>query len=242
MAVYTLATLSLDTSARYSTKSVTKNISWEALGVSNAEWTEAVAQFRDGKYWFVYPKGSEWLGLVYNTLDSEWYPVDDIEARSFYQDENYFYYAGDNGQLRVFDDTLYSDWDDVAKTTATAVNAYWYSKLMNPKLTGLDHFWDVLMIEARQFMDTSSIDVEVNTYSGQYSLLQAIATSILIIGQTPIGVGQIANINLTDIINEAKRLETFLKGQYAQIKLANNRDEPFEVFSLIYETRIMTKY
>lgn len=243
--VYTLATLALDTSARYSTRSVTKDkINWGDLGVTKSEWEQAVSHFYEGQYWLIYPKGETWNGLVYDTSMGEWYPIDNIVANSFYHDENQLYYAGDAGNLRVFDADLYSDWDDSELTTGTPINNYWYSKLMTPKITGYDHFWDVLMIEAKQWFHNSSIDVEVNTYRNQYQMSQAIATTIMVVGETPIGVGQIHNVNLTDAINNAKRLRTMeygLKGQYAQVKLSNNRDEPVEVFSFGYEIRMMTR-
>lgn len=241
--VYTIDTLSLDTSARYSTRSVTKDkINWTDLDVTKSEWESATAHFYEGQYWLIYPQDDEWKGLVYDTSSGEWYPIDNIEANSFYHDETQFYYAGDAGHLRVFDADLFSDWNESTLTTGTPINKYWYSKLMTPKLTGFDHFWDVLMIEARQFFDVSSIDIEVNTYRDQYSEAQAVATTIMVVGVTPIGVGQIHNENLTDAVNNAKRKEIFVGGQYAQLKFSNDRDEPVEIFSFIFEVRMMTKY
>lgn len=241
--VYTINTLSLDSSARYSTKSMTNNkINWNDLGVTNAEWESASAHFYDGKYWLIYPKGTDWNGFVFDTDNGEWFPIDTIQANSFYHDEDYFYYAGDEGHLKVFDNSLYSDWDDSTLTTGTPINMYWYSKLMTPKLTGFRHFWDIMLIEARQTEDISSIDLEVNTFTDRFVLDDAVATTIMIVGVTPIGVGKISNAYLTDIVNNADRTEIFVKGQYSQTKLSNNRDEPVEVFSITYEIRQVDKY
>lgn len=241
-AINRVDTLSMDNSARYSTRSVTEDkIDWDALGVSKADWEKATSAFYEGRYWLIFPDGAEWKGFVFNTQDSEWYPVDDIPVNSFYQDETFLYFAGDDGHLKVFDDTLFSDYSDAAKTVKTVIDAHWHSKLLNPKLTGYDHFWDILMVEARQFDVTASIDAEVNTYRGKFVLAGAIKTAFLIIGETKIGEAVIANRNFTDFINLPNRIRTHLKGQYAQIKLSNNRDEPFEIFSLKYEVRVMTK-
>lgn len=245
-AVYTINTLSLDSSARFSTKSMTKNqISFEELGLTKAEWQNAVGYFRDGHYWLTYKKGIDWQGMVFDTNDGQWYPIANIKANCFLHDEDYFYFAGDDGHLKVFDDNLFSDWNTAAKTPGTnePIKKEWYSKLMTPlKLpTGFDHLWDILKIEAKQHLVNSTLDVEVNTFRDRFQLLGAIKTSILIIGVTRIGESQIANINLTDYINNAKRINTFVKGQYAQIKLSNYRDEPMEIFSLSYEVRAMTK-
>lgn len=243
-AVYTLNTLSLDTSARYATKSVSQfQIDFPSIGVSKSEWANATAYFKDGKYWLIYKIGSVWNGLVYDTIDQQWRPVNNISANAFYSDEDYFYFAGDEGHLKVFDETLYSDWSTYNKAvgTNTPIDWYWYSKLMTPKLTGFDHLWDILMIEAKQWPTSSTLDLEVNTYRDQFVKTGALKTAYLIIGVTQIGEAQIANVNFTEFINEAKRIPTFVKGKYAQIKLSNNRDEPMEIFNLKYEVRLMTR-
>ncbi|MDF2790545.1 MAG: hypothetical protein K0S80_3646 [Neobacillus sp.] len=241
--IYAIETLSLDNSSRYSTKSVTsKQINWEMLGVTKTEWKNAVAHFYEGRYWLIYKKGSEYKGLVYDTNFGQWYPIDNIKANAFFHDEDYFYFAGDDGHLKVFDITLYSDWEDKGKTSGTPINMFWHSKMLTPKLTGYDHFWDILMIEARQFMWNSTLDVEVNTYKDKRSMPSALKTAILIWGVTDWEGSQWANQNLTDVLNEAKRLRTFAKGQYAQIKISNNRDEPIEVYEIRYEVRIMDTY
>lgn len=240
VAINRIDTLSMDQSARYSTHSVTEDkIDWDGLGVTKEEWKRAVATFYEGRYWLIYPKGTEWKGLVFNTQDREWYPVDNIQVNSFYHDEDNLYFAGDDGHLKVFDKSLYADYTD--KTNSTPINAYWYSKLINPKLTGMDHLWDILLVEARQFDEESSIDLEVNTYRGKFQLAGAIKTAFLIVGLGKIGESTIANKNFTDFVNVPNRIRTFLKGQYAQIKLSNNREEPFEIFGIRYEVRVRRK-
>lgn len=242
-AVFTIDTLSLDTSARYSTKSVTKNlINFDELGVTRAEWAAATGWFYDGRYWLVYKKAGVAKGLVFDTTDSQWYPIDGIQAYSFFHDEDYFYFAGDDGHLKKFDSALYSDWSDAAKTTKVIYEKYWYSKLASPNVNGFDHFWDILEIEARQFRDASKIDIEVNTFRDRFTQIGALITSIFIVGVSVIGEAEIANVRLTDFINNAKRLRIFVKGQYAQVKLSNNRDEPIELFSMNWELREMATY
>jgi hypothetical protein len=242
-AIFTINTLSLDSSARYSTRSVTKNlINFDDLGVTKAEWAAAAGWFYDGRYWLVYKKAGVTQGMVFDTINQEWYPISGVQANCFFHDEDYFYYAGDDGLLKVFNIDLYSDWSDTAKTAGVPIDKYWYTKLASPKVNGLDHFWDILEIEARQFYKASTIDVEVNTYRDRYQQTGAIKTEIFVIGISIIGEAQIANINLTDFINNAKRLPIFVKGQYCQTKLSNNRDEPVELFGAKWEVRQMTPY
>jgi hypothetical protein len=142
----------------------------------------------------------------------------------------------------VFDDTLYSDYADAAKTTKTPINWQWYSKMMTPAVTGLEHLWDDILIEAKQHNVNSTVDVEVNLDYAQYTAPSVLKTTIFIVGVTPIGEGQIANPNLTDIVNNAKQLPIRLRGKYAQVKLTNNRDEPVEIFNLKLLVRPMTQY
>jgi len=231
----------MDSSARYATRSVTENIDWGALGVTKDEWRQAVATFYEGRYWLIYPKGDEWNGLIFNTDDREWYPIDRLQINDFYHDEDHLYFAGEDGHLKIVDEDLLADYSDAGKTLYEPINSFWYSKLMNPKLTGMDHFWDILLVEARQFDEESSIDLEVNTYRGKFQLAGAIKTAFLIVGVGKIGESVIANKNFTDLTNLPKRIRTFLKGQYAQIKLSNNRPEPFEIFGIRYEVRVRRK-
>lgn len=241
-AIYTIDTLSLQSSARYSTRNVTKNqVKWDELGVTREEWKEAVGYFQNGRYWLVYSRGDERRGLVFDTNDQQWYPVNNIGANSFYHDEEHFYFAGENGHLMVFDSDLYSDWGDPQKANGTPVDFFWYSKLMTPKLTGKDHFWDVLMVEARQFFVRSVMDVEVNTFGGRFTVPDGVVTTTMVFGETNWGEGQWANPSLTDFVNNAKRLRAFVKGQYAQILISNNRDEPLEMFSIKFEVRVMER-
>jgi hypothetical protein len=240
--VYTIDTLSLDSSARYSTRSVTKmKIDWEKLGVTREEWGKACAHFHNGKYWLVYPKGTEWKGLVFDTNYENWYPISNVEANGLYHDEESFLFVGDHGHVKKFDDDLYSDWDDIAKTSGTPIDMYWYSNLLTTTLTGYNHMWDILMVEARNFMEKSSIDIEVNTLGGQYLQSEAIKTAVMIWGETNWNEAQWVNPKLTELVNNAKRLRVFLKGQYLQLKLSNNRDEPVEIFNLTLEVRTMGK-
>lgn len=242
-AIYAIDTQSLDSSARYSTKNmISQSIDWEGLGVTKTEWENAVALFYNGKYWLTYKKGTEYKGLVFDTTTKQWYPIENIKADAMYHDDDTFYFAGESGLLKTFEKGTNSDWNEKAKTTGTPVNMYWYSKLMTPKLTGYDHFWDVLMVEAKQFEQVSTLDVEVNTYKDQYSAPSALKTAVFVWGETKWGESQYANPNLTDHVNNAKRLKAFVKGQYAQIKLSNNRDEPVEIYGIRFEVRPMDKY
>lgn len=241
--VMNISTQALDNSTRFATRDVTDaKVNWEDLGITNAEWSSAVSYFTQGKYWLVWTDSGVFKGVVYDTHTDEWFPINNVLATDFYADVNNFYFIAADGHLHAFDDTKHFDYTNFAQTTGPAVSWYWYSKLMNPALTGFDHFWDILLIEAQQFNTQASIDVEVNTFTGNFTHPRAIKNEIFIVGVSIIGEAQIANTLLTDIINNAKRLRVFLKGQYAQIKLSSNRGEPVELYNIRFEVRPQVTY
>lgn len=254
--VLNVDTKSLDNSTRFATRNVTNDkIDWTDLGITNAEWANATSYFNDGFYWLIFKRGTSWIGLVYDTNSNEWYPVSGVRALDFYSDVNNFYFLGADaiaGHLTVFDAINYDipsttaavvqDYNDRLKTTGIPVTWYWYSKLLNPALTGHKHLWDILMLECRQFASYSSIDVEVNGLNGQYQVAKAIKSSFLIIGFSIIGEAEIANLNFTEFINNAKRLKIFIKSQYIQIKLSNSIGQPVELFNLAIELRPQLTY
>jgi hypothetical protein len=243
-AIRTINTLSLDNSARYASRSVTdKKVDWKSLGVERTEWAQdATAYFHEGLYWLIYKKDGQYKGLVFDTMSEQWFPIENVKANVFLGNEHGLLFAGDDGHMRTFDEESWTDWDDKAKTAGTPIDFYWYSKIMTPKLTGHEHFWDILMIEAQQFPVSSTLDVEVNTYSQNFTKAKAVKTAAFVWGVTEWGESEWANEKLTDLLNNAKRLRTFLKGQYAQIKLSNNRNEPIELYNIKYETRPMDTY
>lgn len=236
-------TESLDNSTRMATRSVTADkINWDSLDVTNEEWASAVSCFTGGKYWLIYTKGGVYQGLVYDAQINEWFPINNVLAADFYADENGHRFIGTDGHLKIFDDNIHRDYTNYAMTIGPAVSWEWYSKLMNPVMTGYDHLWDILMIEAKQWNQVSSIDVEVNGYKGQTLYPSVLKTEIFIVGVSEIGESQIANTDLTDIINNAKRLRIFLKSQYVQIKLSSNRGEPVELYQIRFEVRPQLTY
>ncbi|MEN2765776.1 hypothetical protein [Ornithinibacillus xuwenensis] len=242
-AVYTIDTVLIDSQARYSTRSVSRTqIDWKELGVTKEEWQRAVAHFYDDKYWLIYPKGDKWEGLVFDTVFSNWYFINNIDAHAFFDNSDMFLFASDSGHVKEIDDSLFSDWDDKNRTTGTPINMYWYSNLLTPAVTGFDHFWDVVIVEAKQQFHKSTVDLELNTYDSKMILNGQLKTEMMVWGDTVWGQTQWPSINLTHYVNYAKRIRFFQKGKYLQIKISNNRDEPIEIYNITLEVRAMRPY
>lgn len=245
-AVVNVDTKSLDNSTRIATASRTENlINWRLLGITESEWNNAISYFTDGKYWLVFRDGADYRGLVFDTNNFQWYPIRNVKATDFFADESTFYFIGTDGHLKRFDETLYKDYNDAAKTSGDNVEWFWNSSLLSPQTTGYDHLWDILMIECQQFMKTSRIKVEVNTNrrsNSTFNLDTVLQSEVMIIGQSVIGEGVIANLALTDLITVAQRLRCFIKGQYLQIKLSNVNGEPVELYKTLVEVRPQLTY
>lgn len=252
--VVNVDTKSLDNSTAFATRNVTNDmIDWGSLGITNDEWAAARSWFDNGFYWLVFKRGTTWAGLVYDTNSNQWFPIEGVRANDLFSDNTGFYFIGADdigGHLAKFDDIDYDtpsltpavvkDYDNKDRVGGTAVQWYWYSKLLNPMLTGYKHLWDILMIECRQFASYSSIDVTVNGLQGQYNVTGAVNSTFMIVGFSIIGQAEIANLNFTDFINNAKRLRMFLKSQYIQIKLSNSVGQPVELFNVRVEVRPQT--
>lgn len=242
-AVYTIDTVLIDNQARYSTRSVSRTqIDWKKLGVSKSEWQRAVAHYYDDKYWLIYPKGNEWHGLVYDTVFNNWYPINNIDAHAFFDNSDTFLFASDSGHIKRIDDGLFSDWEDKDRTSGNPIEMYWYSNLLTPKVTGLEHFWDIVIIEAKQHFHKSTVDLEINTYDGSLALNNQLQTEMMVWGDTVWGETRWPSLHLTDYVNYAERLRVFQKGKYMQIKISNDRDEPVEIYNITLEVRAMRPY
>lgn len=244
-AVINVDTKSLDNSTRIATLSRTENkVDWTKLGITRDEWENAISYVQDGKYWLVFRKGEGYAGVVFDTDNYEWYPVENVTATDFYGDETGYYFIGTSGHLYQFDDNVHFDYTDPAKTTGPAVEWYWYSKLLSPGTTGYDHLWDILMVVCQQFAETSVIDTKVSTslvQGGNAPIENQVNSQILIIGQGIIGQAVIANQDLTDFVTVEERLDVFRQGKYAQIKLSNDRGEPVELYKVVIELRPQTQ-
>lgn len=240
-AVINVDTKSLDNSTRIATLSRTENkVDWTQLGITRDQWENAISYVQDGKYWLVFEKGAGYAGLVFDTDNYEWYPIENVEATDFYGDSTGYYFIGEDGYLKIFDDNVHFDYTDPAKTTGPPVRWYWYSKLLSPGTTGYDHLWDILMVVCQQFTKTSTIDVAVNTNrqgGSNISVDNVLQSEIMIIGQSVIGLGVIANQLLTDFITVEERLDVFISGKYAQIKLFSDRGDPVELYKVVMELR-----
>jgi hypothetical protein len=217
-------------SRRYSTRSLMENkIDWDGIGLSDAEKQAATAYF-DGKlslYLLAFSKGSERLVYAYDTRNREWYPWSNIKASSMIRVDDLFY-AGATGFLHKFDDELTTDWDDFDQTDGDPVAMALATDVMQLEYSGYQSYLDYLVVSARNYNITSTLDVAVVTYNTTVEYEEALQNQFMVWGTGIWGVGVWANLDFTDFVGAPKRLLFKKRSYYFQILFKNEKAEPVE--------------
>jgi hypothetical protein len=233
-------------SRRYSTRSLMKDkIDFNALGLTEQEKQNAIGHFFPewSIYLLCFKSGNTLLAYVYDTRNGEWYPWTNMDIKSIISSGGVLYYTGSDGHLRKFDRDLYSDWDDKDKTTGTPVHFQRYSPLLSVEFSGFSSMWDYYLVEAKQWLEPSSLDVVVN-FTQTTSAIQvdgAWKNNVFVWGVSKWGEAQWANMNFTDIVNAPEQLIFHYPSKYCQVMWENNRDEPVEIYRDRWFVRPSTK-
>jgi hypothetical protein len=230
-----------DSSNRYSTQSLMNNkIDFEALGLSEVEKKGASAYFDVDQFLYIltFKRGTDNLAYAYNTRNGEWYPWTNIVSESMVRKVDTLYYAGSEGNLRKFDEDLYSDWNESTKETGTPVYFKRYSPAISFEFSGYSSYWDYYLLEAKQWNVTATLDIGVVFSNTTVELLKALKNEIFVEGVTKWGEGKYANVDYTDIVNEPNELIFHKKSKYVQVIWENNRDEPVEIYKERWKGRI----
>lgn len=227
----------LDTGTRqYSTRALMKDkIDFMALGLTEAEKEASIGYF-DGPmslYFLTFNRDGVNTTYVYDVRNGEWYPDwTGFTSKSYIRIDDVVYFGGSSGYLHKFDENLYSDWTNAAKTVGTPVHFKRYSPLLSLEYSGYASYWDYFLLEARQFLVPSSIDLQV-IFSNETATDMTESPwklNVAVYGSARYGVSRYANLQYTDIVNAPQRLVFKRKSKYIQVLLENNRDEPVEIF------------
>jgi hypothetical protein len=205
---------------------------------TDAEKATAYGKFdADNNCYRLYIKsGDDQFVYVMDTRNRKWYVWThpwDVKPSIRFDEVTYF--AGSTGHLHKYDEDLYTDWNESTQDTGTAVDFDVYGPLVAFEFSGYSSYLDYFMVEAKQWTVTATLDVSI-VYGADVKVMEsALKNQIFTWGVTPWGEAQWANLNYTDILNQAKRLIIKKKGFYFQRRFRNNRDEPV----LIYKERYM---
>lgn len=228
---------------QYSTRSLMKDkIDFEKFGFTNEDKASAVAHFDQSSNWLYVSFTSSTLGsfiFVFDTRNQEWYVWRmpwAVKALVKWQDTNYF--GGVQKLLQAFSSEIYTDWNESTKATGTVIDMDVYSGLISFEFSGEDSYLDYYLVEAQMWNMPASLDVWIVYGTGKIEFGPAQYNEIFIYGITAWGQGQWANIEYTDLVNNAKRLVLHKKAKYFQRRWRNNRDQPVTILREKFTGRI----
>lgn len=218
----------------YATRALMKDlIDFTAVGFTEAEKEAAYATFDDilNMYMIFIKRDTQQYAYCLDIRSKQWYvwtfPFDVFPVIRF---NDVLYFGGSTGHLHKFDTELASDWDDAAKTTGTPVDWDVYTDVIPLENSGFASVLDYLMVWAKQYPSTSTIDVEINFYSGTEQILNFVNNQYMVWGTTAWGAGIWFNLNFTDLTTRPARKTIHKKSYFFQVRFRNPRDELVEMY------------
>lgn len=229
---------------QYATRSIMSNlIDFESYGFTEAEKTAAIGKFivKFNSYLLEITRDTTDYLFVFDTRDGEWRVWYNLSINSFIEREGIVYFAGDDGFLKKFDEGLYTDWEDFDQTTGDPVDFDVYSGLLSFGFDGHAAYLDYYLIEAKQWLVESKLDIYITYGAGVVEVPEALTNTIFQWGITAWSEAEWANTAFTDIVNNSRRIILKKKGFYFQRRMRNNRNEPVLVYKEKYMGRTSNK-
>lgn len=218
---------------QYSTRNLMDNkIDFNKYRFTDAEKSAAVASFDaiTGRLKIAIDRDTMHYIFNYDTQNQEWYVWRlPWSTRSLTEFEGSMYFGGTTGLLHRFDEDLYSDWNQVAKTSGTTVKMEIATGLLSAEFTGESSYLHYIILECQMWGVPSSLDYKLVYGAGAIAADKQIKTEIFVWNVTAWNEGQWANIQYTDNVNQAKRRKIHKKGKYFQLFMKNDRDEPMTI-------------
>lgn len=233
--VYEIYRVDSVNSQTYATKSLMKEkFDFSVFGFTAAEKAAAVGYFDStyNLYILAIVGGATKYKIVMDTRSGEWYVWTlPTTTYSILRHNGVLYYAGSTGHLHKYDAGLYTDWDQVAKTSGAVVDFDVYSGLVSFEFSGKQSYLDYYIVRAKTWNVTSSLDVYIVYGADISSHVAALQSQYAVWDVTGWDVGVFANLNYTDLLNTTGRIKIVKKGEYFQRRWRNNRDEPVEIYA-----------
>ncbi|WP_214629988.1 hypothetical protein [Paenibacillus agaridevorans] len=227
--IFTVAALSTG-DRQYATRSLTREkLDFDALGFTLSEKQAAVMWFdQQTRLLISISRDTTHYIMCYDTRNREWYlwrlPW---HSKAFVKYDNINYFGGALKLLQKFSEDFYSDWDDEEKTVGVPVDFDVYSGLLSFEFTGEGSYLHYYVLEAQRWMTTSSIDVAIIYGAGVKYDAEAIRTTVFIWDFAPgWDLADWANLDYTELTNQARRMVYHKRARYFQRRWRNNRDEP----------------
>lgn len=224
---------------QYATRNImTNKIDWEAFGFTDTEMAAAISKYIVSLNMYLLEITRDTTNYVfgYDTKNGEWHMWTGLQINSLIEFDGVIYFAGNDGLLKRFDKSLYTDWDDIDKTTGTPIDFDRISGMIAFEESGYPSMLDYIIIKLRQYDIVASLDVSLVYSRSIVESQEAIRNYYLTWDVGLWDEAAWANLEYTDLVAPPQRLSTKLKlpksGYYFQIRMRNDRDEPVEIYGL----------
>lgn len=222
---------------QYATRNLMKDkLDFGAFGFTQAELASAKSKYivKYSMYLLQIKRDTTNYVLGYDTRNAEWYVWTNLQINSFVEFEGDVYFASDDGLLKQFDEGLYSDWADKAKTTGTPVDFDRITGMISFEDTGYDSTLDYYILRLKTYTIKASLDISLVHLRGIVEVQQAIQNYFMVWDVSEWDESNWANLEYTDLVASPQRLSHRLKlpkrGFYFQVRIRNARDEPVQLF------------
>lgn len=228
--------------SQYSTRPMMKDlIDWESIGFTEQEKENATGHYDAtlNIYILSLTRAGEKVVYCYDTRNRQWYTWDSVRMNSFVSLGG-LYFSDETGHLKKFDSNLYSDWEDKDLTIGQPVFFQRYTPLQSFEFTGFQSYWDYYLVESRQWLVPSNIDVHVIFTNTEITdeIEAAWKNEVAVYDVSEYDLASYANLSYTDIVNEPNELIFHSKAKYTQSLWMNNRNEPVEIYKDRWKGRV----
>lgn len=215
-------------SRQYSTRALMKEkIDFNAIGFTDAEKKAAVSYFdvTYNLYILLIKRDTANYAYCMDIRNGEWYVWTNIVAETLVRSNGTLYFGGADKLLKKFDPTLATDWNESTKTTGSSVDWDVITDVIAIEETGFASMLDYILIWAKQYSTTSTIDFYINKFSGTDEYDSLVKNQIMVWGTGIWGQAAWYNVNFTDLVGKPVRLPYKKKSYFFQLRFRNNRNE-----------------
>lgn len=220
-------------SRQYATRSLMDGkIDFESVGFTDAELGAAYGYFDATLkvYILCLKRDTTHYQYVMDVRSGEWYVWVGKSHKSVVRFDGTLYFVGETGHLHKYDETLTSDWNESTQTTGSPIDWDNITDVMMFEDTGYASYLDYIIPFAKQYAESSSIDISVRTFYTTAQYNEAVQSQSMVWGLGVWGEGVWYNVDLTDFVGRPPRVKVGKRSFFFQVRFRNNRDELVEMY------------
>lgn len=223
-------------SRNYATRPLMKDkVDFSSYGFTEAEKIAANAYFDSitNMYILCIKRSATNYAFVYDIRTKEWTGLwENVRAESTVRFNNVLYYAGATKLLHAYDEALATDYNELARTTGTAIDWDCYLDILMFENSGYPSYLDYIIINAKNFQTPSTIDITVVGTSQTSVYEDAVQSRYAVWDISQWDFCVLANADFSTIIGAPSRTVVKRRSFFFQIRLRNSRDELIELYKI----------